>query len=177
MYTQRKIHRGFIGFLFIAALVLLFFFHTRPAQQEFKQLSEAFSKAQQETASLQGKRASLTPKGTLSEVEQKELGQAIPETIQQSGIIIDLNRISKSTDVALNVLTFTNQKSEQLKTLAISASFQGTPANITRFLKLVEVNPRKLLVKDAGVSRSETAGGLNLMNLNVTLQAFYRKDS
>lgn len=176
MYTESKIHGGFLGTIFVIAALIVFFFHTRAVKQELADLNQKQSVLTQEVEALSGKKSELTPKGTLSEVEQKDLAQAIPQHLEQETIIADLNRMAKTANVSFNALSFNLQKTE-LPTVVISASFQGTPNDIIRFLKLVEVNPRKLTVKDAGVMRSQSVGGLDLVNLNLTLQAFYRTAS
>ncbi|GEM_PF-5373417 len=176
MYTQRKIHSGFVGSVLLIAALLLFFAHTRPAQKKLDELKNTVAALGQEVANLSGisKEMADTTTADLSEVEKKELDQAIPETLQQDIILSDLNRIAKTADVSFNALTFSLDTNDALPTVNIAAGFQGTPANMIRFIKMVEQNPRKLLVKDAGVSRSESAGGLELMSLNLNLQSFYR---
>lgn len=178
MYTQRKIHSGFVGSVLLVAALLLFVAHTRPAQKKLDELKNAVAALGQEVASLSGTSPQQADTATadLSEVEKKELDQAIPETLEQDIILSDLNRIAKTADVSFNALTFSLDTKDTLPTVNISAGFAGTPANMIRFVKMVEQNPRKLLVKDAGVSRSESAGGLELMSLNLTLQSFYRHD-
>ena len=174
MYTERKIHGGFIGTIFLIATFVLFFFHTRPAQNELRARRADVAVLQNDVDALSVEKTELTPAGTLSEVEQKDLDQAIPQGVQQDVIITDLNRMAKTADVTFNALTFSLQQNKTLPTVEISAGFQGVSGNIIRFLKMVETNSRKFVVKDAGVTRAESAGGLELMNLNLTLQAFYR---
>lgn len=176
MYTQRKIHGGFVGSILLAASLLLLFAHTRPTQQKLGELKNNVAALEQEVNIFSGAVQEDVATADLSEVEKKELDKTIPETLQQDTIISDLNNIAKTADVAFNALTFNLDKKGELPTINISASFQGSAGNIIRFVKMLEVNPRKLLVKDAGITRSESAGGLELMNLNITMQAFYRNN-
>lgn len=177
MYTERKIHRGFVGLLFLVALVVLFLFHTRPTQRNLRDLGIKTSQFSEEVKKLGGAKTARGRDGALSEVEQRELVAAIPQTLEQDMIIRGLTNAAKTADVNINAVTFTLQKNTDIPTVTISAGFQGTPQNIVRFLKLIEVNPRKFMVQDAAVSRVETAGGLELLNLNLTIQAFYRHAS
>lgn len=177
MYTQKKIHGGFVGSLFLIAAVLLFFFHTRPAARQNSELQNQLDQLAAAVQTLEEKSPAGLSGGAVSEVELKELDNAIPETLEQDGIIIDLNTIAKTANVSFNALTFNLQKQTDLPAVNISAGFQGSSADIIRFLKMLEVNPRKFLVKEAGVSHSESAGGIDLANLNLTLQAFYRQGS
>ncbi|MEK7524043.1 MAG: hypothetical protein AAB588_03340 [Patescibacteria group bacterium] len=174
MYTERKIHTGFVGTLFVIAAVLLFLFHTRPAQKELNGLKMQAQVLSQELAGLQEKRSQLTAQGTLTEVEQKELDRKIPLALEQDQIVLDIEKMSKSADVSFNALTFNLDQNTLLPTVTISASFQGTSTNIMRFLKALEVNPRKFVIRDAGVTRTESVEGLDIVNLNVTFQSFFR---
>lgn len=174
-YQERKIHSGLVGTLVFLSMLVLFFFHTRPAARTLSELKAQVSEVEQDIEKIAVSKTELTEQGELSEVERKELDHAIPENLEQDVLITDLNKIAKTADVSFNALTFNVLQNNTLPTVEISAGFQGTPQNIIRFLKIVEVNPRKLVVKDAGINRSESSGGLELMNLTVTLQAFYRK--
>lgn len=173
MYTQRRIHSGFIGFLFILSAVVLLFFHTRVAKQELNALQQ--NVGQIERKLQETKKTETATEAGVSEIDRKELDRAIPAALEQDTLITDINRMTKEADISFNALTFNLQESSSLGTVSISAGFQGTQGNITRFLKMIEGNPRKLVVKNAGVSRAAETTGLPLVNLNLTLQAFYRK--
>lgn len=179
MYIERKIHSGFVGSLFLFASLLLLFFHTRPTQNALYELSRSLSNLESEIGVIEGLQtedAGAIPEA-LSEVEQKELNQAIPEHLDQDQLITDLNRIALAADVSFNALTFNLQQNAELPAVNISAAFQGPAPNVIRFLKMLEVNPRKFVVKDAGLARTEVREGIELVNLNVTLQSFYRRPS
>jgi hypothetical protein len=178
MYTQRKIHSGFVGSILLVAALILLFAHTRPVQRKLDELKNTVAQLQQEVGVFRGapQEENEMLAADISEVEKKELDQAIPEAMEQDIIMSDLNRIAKTADVSFNALTFSLDQKGALPTINISAGFHGVAANIIRFVKMLEVNPRKLLVKDAGITRSESTGGLELMNLNITMQAFYRNN-
>jgi hypothetical protein len=175
-YLERKIHSGFVGILFLFAAILLLFFHARPTQNELYSLARSVSNLTSEVSALEGTKPAdfETSSEISSEIEQKELSQAIPEHLNQDQLITDLNRIALAADVSFNALTFNLQKDIELPVVNISAAFQGPAPNIIRFLKMLEVNPRKFVVKDAGMARTEVREGIELVNLNVTLQSFYR---
>lgn len=176
MIKENQFPSGLVGGLLLAASLLLLCFHTLPAQKQIKQLQTRANAIGAEIRMLENKGTDKWPDARISEVERKELSDAIPETIEQDSIIMDLNRIARQTDVGFNALTFSLQTNNNLPAVNIAASFQGAPQNIIRFLKALETNARKFIVKDAGVSRASTESGLKLMNLNVNLQAFYRKE-
>lgn len=174
MLSERKIHSGFVGFLFFVAAALLLIFYAVPAQKDISELKEKTALLAEELQTLTDETGLAISDTVISEVEQKELTQAIPKTLEQGALILDLNRMANAADVSFNALTFSLQQGASVPTVNISAGFQGQAANIVRFLKMIEVNPRKLVVKNAGVSRSENSGGLEFVNLNLTLQAFYQ---
>lgn len=176
MYTERKIHSGLVGFLFLLAALILLAFHTIPTQRDTADLKKTIKSLQENIKTLEEK-AELTSEGGLTEVEQKELDIAIPKAVDQDQIILDINKITQANDVSFNALTFSLIENAPIPTVSISAGFQGTADNIIRFLKMLETNPRKLVVKDAGVSRLETVEGLDLVNLNLSLHAFYQQKS
>lgn len=177
MYTPRKIQGGFVGSLFLIATLVLFFFHTRPTGQQLGSLRATTLQMQKEIQVLTEKSGGAAEVSSVSEVEQKELKNQIPETIEQDIIVTELNRVSKAADVTFNALTFNLNQNADLPTVNIAAGFQGTSANIIRFLKMLESSTsRKFIVKNAGVSRTTTKEGIEMVNLNITFQAFYRKD-
>lgn len=174
MHIQRRVHGGFIAFLFFLAAAVLLFSHTRIARQELNAMQKNIEAAEQKL--VQAKQVdSGTETSTVSEIDRKELDHAIPSDLEQDIIITDISQRAKEADISFNALTFSLQESATLGTVNISAGFQGSSGNIIRFLKMLESNQRKFVVKDAGISTSETSAGLQLTNLNVTLQAFYRK--
>lgn len=175
MYTQRKIHSGFVGALLLIAALLVFYFHTKPTQNRLNELKNTQTNLQQEMKNLTETTATSESPDALTEVEQKEFFKAIPEKIEQNVIISNIAALTKAADVTFNALTFNLQQNAVPSTVNISGGFQGPAANIIRFLKMLEVNPRKFVVKNAGVSRAENNAGLELMNLNLTFQAFYRQ--
>lgn len=174
MHIQKRVHSGFIAFLFLLAAVLLLFSHTRGARQELGVMQKNIEAAEQKL--VQAKQVDEgTEVSAVSEIDRKELDRAIPANLEQDIIITDISQRAREADISFNALTFSLQESSTLGTVNISAGFQGSSGNIIRFLKMLESNQRKLVVKDAGISQSETSAGLQLTNLNVTLQAFYRK--
>lgn len=177
MYIPKKIHSGFVGSLFVIALVVLFFFYTRPTQNQINSLRETVNQLQTEVQDLTKKGGGEIEVTTVSEVEQKELVNVIPQTLEEDIIVSDLNRILKTAEVSFNALTFSLQRNADIPTVNISGSFQGGSSNIIKFLKMLESNPRKFVVRNTGVSRTTTKEGLEVVNLNLSFQAFYRKDA
>lgn len=177
MITEKKVSTQFIAGLILLATVILLAFHTLSARAEREVLlTEATALSQELAAVTQNSNDSSASTDVLSEVESKELAQAVPLNVAQDNLILDINRIAKTADVTFNALTFSVNKSAKIPTILISAGFQGAYQNLTRFLKLIETNPRKMIIKNAAISRSQTDAGFELVNLNLTMESYFRAE-
>lgn len=176
-YATPQINKGLIGTLLLVAAAFVFFFHTLPTNKQTDALKNILIELKNDVSKMENEIAGVPAADSeVSEVERKELFRAIPEKLEQDIIISDLDLLIKTADVSFNALTFNLQKSENLPAVTINGGFQGTSANSIRFLKMLEVNPRKFIIKNVNVSRAETDDGLDIVNLTVTLQAFYRNN-
>lgn len=181
IYTQTKINTNFIGLLILIAALVLFIFHTIPANNGLNELNAEAAQLEEKIINLEKELAGEIQSGEeLSEVDKKDLAQAIPEKLEQDIIINTLNILAKTADVSFNAITFSQQQNEEgIKSILISAGLNGTSANIIRFIQMLETSARKFVVKQASLARSESNvsnPALNIVNLNVSLQAFYRKN-
>lgn len=181
IYSQTKINTNFIGFLILIAALILFIFHTIPSNNALNELKTSALALEQEILNLEKESAGeIKSDESLSEVDKKDLAQAIPEKLEQDAIINTLNILAKTADVTFNAITFsTQQNDETVKSVLISAGLNGTSANVIRFIQMLETSARKFVVRQASLARGESNvsnPALNVVNLNVSLQAFYRKD-
>src|SRR3989338_9634513 len=119
MYVPRTIHGGFVGILFFVATALLLSFHTLPARTSLQEVRTTVSGLEQDIAGLTSKRGEAQSAVTMSEVEEKKLTQAIPQGLAQDGLITDLNRITKDTNVTFSALTFTLGNNATIPTITI----------------------------------------------------------
>ncbi len=176
-YATPQINKGLVGTLLLIAAAFVFFFHTLPANKQTNVLKNTLAELKNDVSKMENEIAGVQIENSeVSEVERKELFRAIPEKLEQDIIISDLGLLIKTADVSFNALTFNLQKSGDLPAVIINGGFQGTQSNAIRFLKMLEINPRKFIIKNVNVSRAETDGGLDIVNLTVTLQAFYRNN-
>lgn len=180
IYTQTKINTNFIGFLILIAAFVLFIFHTIPANNKLNELDAEAVQLEEKIINLEKELAGEIQSGeSLSEVDKKDLAQAIPEKLEQDTIINTLNILAKTADVSFNAITFSTQPYSGIESVLISAGLNGTSANIIRFIQMLETSARKFVVKQASLARGESNvsnPALNIVNLNVSLQAFYRKN-
>lgn len=173
MYTERKIHTGFISTLFVVAVLVLLMFHTGPAQSTTRDLTARRDTLKHDVETIASQQQG-SGDGSLSEVEAKELAERIPQKLEQDIIVSDINKMAKAADVNFNALTFSLQKKSALPTVNISAGFQGPAANLTRFLSMIEKNQRKFVIKDASISRSTSSGGVEVVQLNLNIESYYQ---
>lgn len=173
MLTERKINPSFIGAILIAAALIIFFFHTRPTQKTLSDLSQKAAALDQEIAAIESKQAG-SASGILSEVDEQQLALAVPQTMDQDRLISDINRMATASEVNFTSLTFSVQTQGAVPTLTLAAGFQGSYQNISRFLKALELNPRKIVIKDASLARSKIEGGAELVNLNISLESYFQ---
>lgn len=181
MQTERKIHTGLVGGMLVIAALILFIAHTKPSVGRLAtaETQVAALEAELKTITSQDNEAS----STLSEVEERRLASKIPQSLEQDIIINDINKIAKESEVTFNALTFSLAKNSTLPTIVISAGFQGQYENLTRFLRDLELNPRKIIIRDASVSRSAEASTIPgasaspIVSLNLTMESYYRDAS
>lgn len=105
----------------------------------------------------------------LSEIETRDLKLAIPQTMEQEKLIQELERISKAAAVEISKINFALGRE-----LNITLEMNAPPRNMIRFLKMIEVTPRKLIIKRAEIRHEETEGGLELLKANLQIKAFYQ---
>ncbi|MBP9717917.1 type 4a pilus biogenesis protein PilO [Candidatus Gracilibacteria bacterium] len=174
MYSEKKIQPSFVAGLVLFATLIVLLFHTSPARSDHSDLASRVDALQEEINTITASSGSNETSQVLSEIEEQELASKIPDTLQQEALINDINRLAKTSQVTFNALTFSLQKNAGVPSISISAGFQGPYENLIRFLKYVEQNPRLFIVQNASVSRTVTAAGLELVNLNITMHSFYR---
>lgn len=180
IYTQTKINTGWIGFLILIAALVLFIFHTIPANNKLNELKSSTIALEEDVGNLEKELAGeIQSDEAMSEVDKKDLAQAIPEKLEQDIIINTLNITAKTADVSFNAITFSPQTNEGIQSVLISTGVSGAASNIIRFIQMLETSARKFAVKNVSLARSDSNAensALNIVNLNVSLQAFYRKD-
>ena len=181
IYTQTKINTGLIGFLILVATIVLFIFHTIPANNKLNELKTSAVAMEGAIGNLEKELAGeIQSDESMSEVDKKDLAQAIPEKLEQDVIINTLNITAKTADVAFNAITFSPQRNEDIQSILISTGVSGTASNIIRFIQMLETSARKFAVKNVSLARSDSNAGnaaLNIVNLNVSLQDFYQAES
>lgn len=88
-----------------------------------------------------------------SEEGIKRLLAEIPANIQQEKIIEDFNKIADANSIVYNSFGFGIQEgvAENVNAITVNASFEGDYGDLQTFLKALEANTRKFVVKNIGV--------------------------
>lgn len=174
----RVVMRAVIGLLLAANLVV--------AVIAFRPFAGSADDQRLEEASLRGQLAALdlkvaNGKRLVSKVEtaRKEgdqfLGTYVTEhRVLTSSVQEELNRMAREAGGSYLPITMNGdpiEGSETLWMLTINAGYQGTYANLTKFVNLVDKSPMFLIIENMQLSPQQTG-----QNLNVSLKVltFYR---
>ncbi len=115
-----------------------------------------------------------------SEVNRETSLAAIPAKLEEDKLILDLADISRKNDVVLNGVNFsipTGAPEGQITKVTVNANLTGTESSLMGFLRSVEANSRKLIIKSITVQLAKTettAVGSALANFNVNMEAYYQ---
>ncbi len=156
-------------------------FYVRPLWDEVTSLSlgrnDKVSQKQnleQQLSTLQELQQSLN---VSSEVNKQTTLASIPEKLEQDKLIVDLTNIALKNDVVLNGVNFSISPSEipgQVTRVAVNASLVGSESALVNFLRGVEANTRKLLVKSITVQLGDGNSALSRANFSVNMEAYYQ---
>lgn len=139
-------------------------------RDEKQQQKEALS---QQVKGLQDLQQSLN---LASEVNKQTTLYAIPERLEQDKLIMDLTSISQKNDIVLNGINFgvVTGNTENVKRVTVNANLTGDMGGLLGFLKGIEANQRKLLVKSITVQSGESQTAMPRVNFNVSMEAYYQ---
>lgn len=115
--------------------------------------------------------------GGSSEVKKETTLAAIPEKLDQDKLIEDLSGIAIKNDMALNGVSFSipgASNEGEVAVATLNANLTGNETNLIGFLKDVEGNSRKLMVKNISIQVGENEFGLERVNFSVSMEAYYQ---
>jgi len=170
--------RAVIGLLLLANLVV--------AVIAFKPFGGSADDLRREEASLRGQRAALevkvgSGKRLVSKVEtaRKEGDLFLEKYVTEHRVVTstvqaELNRMAREAGGSYLPITMNEdpiEGSDTLWMMTINAGYQGTYANLTKFVNLVDKSPLFLIIENMQLSPQQTG-----QNLNVSLKVltFYR---
>lgn len=111
-----------------------------------------------------------------SEVARETTLSAIPVQLEQEALIRDISSLAKKNDMTLGGLSFsisTGGGGEEVSKTTINTNVTGSYNNLISFLKGIETNDRKLLLKNITVQVGDTEYG-SRVNFNLNMEAYYQ---
>jgi Tfp pilus assembly protein PilO len=176
---NRSSKSSLLSLLLLVLILVVGVAYLKPLWDEVSQLNlgleEKASKKASLDTELQNLRNLQASLATTTEVGKSKVLAAIPERLEQDKLITQITAIAKKTDVVLNSISFsiptgTNQK---VKKAVVSANLAGGYGDLVSFLRGVEGNERKLVVKSVTVQFGQTQG-IARANFNVSMEAYYQ---
>lgn len=161
-------------FILVVGLVFL-----KPTWDDVTQLNLGKEEKQTKKTSLQTELQNLRnleanfQSGT--EVGKSKVLSAIPERLEQDKLITQITNIAKKNDVVLNSISFSipATSTQAIKKATVSANLAGGYSDLISFLRSIEGNERKLIVKAVTVQFGQTEG-IARANFNVSMEAYYQ---
>jgi len=111
-----------------------------------------------------------------TQVKRDQILKSITSDLDQDEVIRDFIEITDEYDVALNSLSFSKGSSsfDGVNTLRISTSLEGNYADLTSFLKGLELNERLFDVQTISVYVTELeVVNLKRASFSLTINAYY----
>ena len=112
-----------------------------------------------------------------SEVNKQTTLDAIPEKLEEDKLILDLTGIAKNNNIIMNSVSFgipTASPSGEIAKATVTANLVGTESDLIKYLKGIESNPRKILVKSITVQLASQTAGIRLANFNVSMETYFQ---
>lgn len=166
--------------LFIAALAGTFFY-VKPTWDQVVQLEAAREEKTLQRNELNAQLVSLQQLQQelqeTSEVTRQATLSAVPEKLNESGLILDLSRIAKDNDMLMNAINFgipTGASPGEVATVTISTNITGNQSSLISYLRDIEGNTRKLNVKNISVQTGETDTGISRVNFSINMEAYFQ---
>jgi Tfp pilus assembly protein PilO len=167
-------------FLFILALAALVFY-IKPSWDEVTNLSLARDEKVQQKQTLQQNLTDLQKiqeqLNATSEVNRETSLAAIPEKLEEDNLILDFANITRKNDIVLNSISFgipVGAAEGEIQRATVNATLVGTEGDLIKFLRAVEANGRKILVKSITVQLASTETGVKLANFNISMETYFQ---
>ena len=175
-------HSRFTFFTFVLFLLVFLggVFYIKPLWDEVQTLNSSVAQQQdkneQLTTQLQNLQNLQQALGSASEVSQKTALNAIPERLEQDRILADLSEIAEQNQVIINSYNFNIAQNsvDKVKKATLNVNLSSEEDELLGFLKGVENNERKLLVKTVSVQAGRIADSSTpRVNFNLSMEAYY----
>jgi len=177
METNNK--SSVISLLLLLLLVVVGVFWLKPNWDEVSALNTTLEARQNEKATLdsdlQNLQAAQQTLNQGTEVSQQMVLDAIPEKFQQDQLIIQITDIAKKYSINMSSISFSIplNSTDPIKKATINVSMTGSEGDLLLFLKGLENNLRKLVVKNITVQFG-SSGDPNQVNFNISMETYFQ---
>jgi Tfp pilus assembly protein PilO len=170
-----------IALVLILVIAAAAIFYVKPLWSEVSSLEKGRDEKVVERKELNAKLTDLQKLqkelGGSSEVKKETTLLSIPEKLEQNKLIEDLSSIAKKNDMILNGISFSvpgNTLQGQVSKATLNTNLTGNETNLLGFLKDVEGNGRKLVVKNITIQVGENDLGMSRVNFNLNIETYYQ---
>ncbi len=170
-----------INLVLLVGILAAIFYWTLPVFQQAGTLKANLTAKEQEKTDLE-KRIQEVQKIQLEQANSSEVAQqtelnAIPNELNQSQIINDLNALASKNAVNINSISFSIpvQSKEQVKKATINLTLSAAPRDLLTFLRGIENNSRKILVKTITVQVGQ-ASEVERVNFNISMETYFQQN-
>lgn len=111
-----------------------------------------------------------------SEISKQTTLDAIPERFEQNKLLDDLTNLAQKANVTLNGVSFSlaGNSQDKIKKATVSVNVTSSDNALIEFLRAVENNTRKLVVKSITVQTGKTDAGAMRVNFNLNMETYYQ---
>lgn len=175
-------HHSFITLFIFLITFAAGIFYVKPQWDEVTASSFAVQQKQQQkdqlTQQLQQLKDLQQSLNAGSEVEKSTTLNAIPERFEQDKLMADIYAIAQKNQVVINGINFNlpNNESDRIKKAGININLTGSDDGLVNFLKNIESNQRKIIVKIISVQSGKTESGAIRLNFNLNMETYYQNN-
>lgn len=173
--------RSLLSFVLLALALAGGVFYLQPLWQEVSSLDAAYASSVSEhdrlTQTLENLNQLESQAQNTSEVRSETSLAAVPEKFEQDEIFRTIKRIAQKNDVLVSGINFSvpaNTVEGQLAKSTINLTLSANQNALEDFLKDIETDSRKMLVKSIAVQVSDRDELLSRINFTVTIETYYQ---
>lgn len=176
MNRQDYKHMVIIGSIIFAWIMILFFCAYKPYEQMENRLNTQIAENQQFIADIKmykQKYQDLNKYQIKLQNNEQLLQEKVPANLLEDEVLIKLNELAKSSEVAIISLKPEAVQVENTYSREdIKLSLSGDYFHILRFLRQLNISPRLIMIKQGSISLQENQMENNLLICNLTLQIY-----
>ncbi len=179
-FTSQKKHHSFLTLIIFLITFVGAVFYVKPLWDEETALSAVYQQKQEQKTQLSQQVQTLKDLQqklqTGSEVEKLTTLDSIPEKFEQGKLIADLKDLAQQNQVVLKGMNFNlpANNTERVKKAGVNVNLTGSEEGLLNFLKGIETNHRKIVVKLINVQYGKSDNGTVRLNFNLNMETYYQ---